>query len=567
MQLSKALCRRPLATFGVGIGLATMLIPNAHAFGLDLGNPDLKVRWDNTFRYNLGVRAKDCDVNICGNDAGAGDITAYQSDRKFGKAGDVVTNRLDLLSELDLIFRENSGFRVSAAGWYDAAYDNRIEGDAALDAAAGGAFMGAGRTGGPYASYTKRWNIGPAGEFLDVFAFTKVDIGDVPVNIKLGQHNVYWGESLFSAVGGIAYNQGPLDFRKAIATPGVTAKEVFKPLNQLSFTAGLTDNISLAGQYFLDWKPSPLPDGGTYFGAADGFGLSGTGTVFGAPTTITGKPRRKRGDFGLALTLRPQWLDGSMGFYYREYTNKFPQLTLTALAGANPAGFGIDFSATKREKMLGFSLGHQLGGVSIGFDMTYRPDAVLAARPFATFVPPTNTDPNSWVPTGDIVTAVLNGIAYFGKTAMFDAAPLTFEVNYTRLNSVTAHPNNYNGQGYNCGKASGYGCPSRDAWGMNVMFEPKWYQVFSGIDLSAPMVFGQGLKGNSPVIFGDNEGQGSWSLGVTADAYAKYNFSLKYNGYLGRHKNDELGALSDNNAALGKWWDRDFVSFTFKTTF
>jgi uncharacterized protein YcsI (UPF0317 family) len=49
--------------------------------------------------------------------------------------------------------------------------------------------------------------------------------------------------------------------------------------------------------------------------------------------------------------------------------------------------------------------------------------------------------------------------------------------------------------------------------------------------------------------------------------YNKYNFSLKYNGQLAKHQNDHLGALSDNNASLGKYWDRDWISFTFKTSF
>src|SRR5262249_44128729 len=160
--------------------------------------------------------------------------------------------------EFDLVYRRDHGFRVSAAGWFDAAYSNRIEGDPALDAS--GVGMGAGPTGGPYAPYTKRWNRGPSGEFLDAFVFTKVDVGDVPINIKLGQHNIYWGESLFSAVGGIAYNQGPLDFRKALANPGVEAKELFKPLNQLSMSAQVTDTLGVAAQYYLDWKPTALPD-------------------------------------------------------------------------------------------------------------------------------------------------------------------------------------------------------------------------------------------------------------------------------------------------------------------
>lgn len=543
----------------IGVAMLGGASGAAWSFSLETDNPALQIRWDNSVRYNLGIRAKDCDQNICGNGAGAGDLTAYQSDRKFAKAGDIVTNRIDLISEFDFVYMRDHGFRISGAAWYDDAYDTKIEGDRALDAAPFGLGMGAGRTGGSYSGFTKRWNRGSSGEFLDAFVFTKLDLGEVPVNIKLGQHNIYWGESLFSAVGGIAYNQGPLDFRKALANPGVEAKEVFKPLIQMSFSAQLSDTLGLMGQYYFDWKPTALPDGGTYFGAADGFGLGGTGTIFGAPTTVGGKPK-KSGDWGLAMRWRPEWLDGTAGLYYREFSNKFPQLVST------PMGFAMDFSSDKREKLIGLSLSKQIEGVSVGADLTYRPDAVLVATPFATFVP-SGAAPSSWKPTGNIYTAVVNAIAYFGETPLFDSAALTAELNYAHLQKVSANPQNYNGVGYNCVQPNQYACQTKNSLGLNILFEPKWFQAINGVDVSMPISYGRGMHGNSPVIFGDNEGQGNWSVGAKAQVFNKYEVALKYNGFIARHARDELGAFSDNNSALGKYWDRDWASLTFKTTF
>lgn len=542
----------------------------AQAFQIDLGNPDIETRLDTTVRYNLGFRVQDCDKDICGNNAGRGDVSAYQSDRKFSKAGDVVTNRVDLLSEMDVIYKQVSGFRVSAAGWYDAAYDNKIEGDTALDAS--GAGQGAGPTGGGYSGYTRRWSAGPSGEILDAFAFTKVQLGDVPVSMKLGQHNIYWGESLFSFVGGVAYQQGPVDIRKAQANPGSEAKELFKPLNQFSFGSQLLPELTVAGQYLLDWDPSPLPEGGTYFGAADGLSLGGKGTIFGAPTRITGEPD-KRGDWGLSARWRPEWLNGAMGFYYREYNSKFPQLTLTdvAVVGGNvvPAGFGLDYSSNKREKMFGWSLAKQVWDISWGADVTYRKDAMLSATPFATFVP-AGTDADSWIPRGTVLTGLVNAVALFSDSPLWDTATLIGELNYSHLDKVTENAQTYNGKGYNCrnsAKATSIACQTRDQYGIALSFQPTWYQVFDGVDLSMPLFYSVGLKGNSPVMFGDNEGQGVWSVGVAADMYAAYNVSLKYNGFIAKHSDDELGAGSTSNASLGKYWDRDWVSLTFKASF
>lgn len=253
----------------------------ANAVTVDLGNPDMSLRWDNTVRYNVGFRVNDCDKDICGNDAGAGDVTAYQSDRKFSDAGDVVTNRVDILTEMDFVYKDRHGARLSASGWYDQAYDGDVEGDRALDAS--GAGNGAGRDGDNYSRYTDRWNNGPSGEILDAFVFTGFDLGSVPVNLKAGQHNVYWGESLFSFVNGVSYQQGPVDIRKALATPGTEAKELFKPLNQISMIAQLQPDLTVAAQYLLDWKPMLVPNGGTYFGAIDGLSLGSGGSVFGLP--------------------------------------------------------------------------------------------------------------------------------------------------------------------------------------------------------------------------------------------------------------------------------------------
>ena len=567
------------ALLGMALAPAFAFPATAGASEINVGVPELKVRFDNTVRYGIGIRAKDCDPNICGNGAGAGDITAHQSDSKFAKAGDVTTSRFDLLSEFDVAYKSRYGLRVSATAWYDTAYSNRIKGDPALSLAPGGAGQGAGRTGEAYTSYTKRWNIGPSGEFLDAFVFGKFDIGDVSLNVRLGQHNIYWGESVFSFVGGVAYAQGPVDIRKAVASPGAEAKELFKPLNQLSFSADLSDRVTLAGQYFLDWKPSPLPDGGTYFGAADGLSLGGGGSIFGVPFGgVTGMPARKRGDWGLALKLRPQWLDGTVGIYLREYTDKLPQLVMSGstLSGASvvPTQFGLDYS-TPRQKMLGFSLSKQVGDVSVGSDLTYRKDAQLAARPFAT--PAGNADlgagpvGSSLLPTGDVFAGVVNAISYFGRSPMFDSATLTTELNFAHLIRVGRNPQFFSGEGFNCPSAASggfpYGCATRNSVGLAVLFEPKWFQARNGVDLSLPMFVSAGLKGNSPVPFGDRKGQGTYSVGLSADVKNQYAVTLKYIGYLAKHTDDAAGFQSKSNSPLGKYWDRNWVSLTLKTTF
>lgn len=539
----------------------------AKAFEIDTGNPDISLRWDNTVQYNLGIRAANCDPNICGDGRGAGDPTASASDRKFGKAGDVITNRISDLSELDVIYKNHWGFRVSGDAWYDEAYHNTSASpDPVFES------LGLGQLPNNQATnYIKRWNRGPSAQLLDAFVFGRIDAGNVPIDIKVGQHNLYWGESIFSFVGGVADGQGPVNIRSALTVPGSQAKQLFMPTNQISFSAALTDRVTLAGEYFFGWKPSMLPDGGTYFGPGDFFTLGG-GTLLpfiGPGVAFNGqqRPKNEMGDWGIALKLRPEWLDGSAGFYFRDYTNKFPQLVMNS-----PNSAVLDYTQP-RQQLIGFSLAKEIAGISFGADITYRRNAMLAAYTFAPVF--MDTSRGDWHPQGDIMTALVNAISYFGKTPLFDSASLTAELNYSNLLKVTHDPYHlFLGLPQNCGagtstagNALDHGCPTKQEFALDIQFVPVWYSVLDGVDLSMPIFFGIGLHGNSPVPFGDNQGQGNYSVGLSFDIRKKYTVSVAYNGFIARHSNDSAGAMSNSNATLGKYWDRNWVSLTLQTSF
>src|SRR5215813_7011489 len=95
--------------------LAALFASPAIAFEIPEINPDLEMRWDNTFRYNIGGRLQGQDPAILGA------VNNDDGDRNFSK-GSLVTNRLDILSELDIVWKKNFGARFSAALWYDNAY-------------------------------------------------------------------------------------------------------------------------------------------------------------------------------------------------------------------------------------------------------------------------------------------------------------------------------------------------------------------------------------------------------------------------------------------------------------
>lgn len=573
---------------------------SASAFKIDSDNADVDIRWDNTFRYNAGWRAQ-APTNYQTGSAFVG-----ASETKYG-SGDMVTNRLDVLSEFDFIYKKDTGFRVSGAAWYDGVYEGR---------APQGGPGGVGAVyypGGKYPDEVRRYYNGPSGEVLDAFVFTKFDLGDVPVNVKLGQHTIYWGETLFSLGDGISAGQSYADLRKALATPGVEAKEVFKPLNQFSFSAQVSPEFTVMGQYFFDHKIDLFPLGGTFYSPVDFLTYAGAvNTPLGFPWLgFDGKAKDKTGDWGLAAKWRPEWLDGTAGFYYREYTPKNSgALAINMGGGFAPIGAGIYLDpAAPRTKLTGFSLAKQMWGISFGTDITYRKDASLQTITFfpvnaGAVVPGVLGGASDWAPLGDIWTATLNMIAYDGKRDLFglplyDSAVFIAELDYDGVDKVTKNKSNWN-SAQNCslgtvadGKWAGTnirangGCVTGESYGINISFEPKWFQVFPGTDVTMPMFYGVGLKGNSSVpAVGQNEHQGAYSIGVTADVDAKYNFALKYNGFIYKHVSSTGNYVSNgclavgapvaactfpigqgnSNAALGDFSHKSTITFTAKAT-
>ncbi|WP_077032926.1 DUF1302 domain-containing protein [Pelomonas sp. KK5] len=556
----------------------------AQAFPIGTDNPDLSMRWDNTVRYNLGVRVDKQDEAILNS-------SSYDdSDAKF-KRGSIVMDRVDLLSELDVVYRQRFGARLSAAAWYDQAYhDSSVKTGPLFDTPIGN--LSSAYPDNEYTHYTRRWNRGLSGEFLDAFVFAGTDIAGMPLNVRVGQYTLYWGESLFSFVHGVSYGQGPIDIRKALSNPGVEAKEVFKPLPQISATFQVNEQLSFAGQYFLDWRPSVFPDGGTYFGVLDPISGGGgtwlinpataavTSAALGVPVAAVpfvksyGDPK-KRGDWGLMARWTPAALGGAttFGAYYRKYTDKLPQLvlggiqasTLPAYPNVVPTSFGLSYRDA-RATLAGASVTTQIAGLSVSGELTHRSNTNLLMGD-ATFV--------GAEPVGDTWHALVNAIAFIGKTPVFDSAALTTELSYSRIDKVKQNAGNFRAFGYDavsCPTADTLGCATKDAWGLAVKFEPTWFQVFGGADLSMPIVVTDGIKGTSSVLFGGYEGNGSYSVGLSLSVKEKYSVALAYNDSFAKHHvgpNAQLGGAPSVTGVggIGAQWDRGWLSLTFKTTF
>jgi hypothetical protein len=530
----------------------------AQAFEFDTGNPDLSVRWDNTVRANYGQRVESRDPKI-GNDLKADEGT-YSFDK-----GDAVAKRLDLLSELDVVYQKRYGFRLSGAGWYDAAYGSKARTNPAFPTI--GSYVG-----NNYSPYTKRFYRGPSGEVLDAFVFGGFDAGDVPVQAKLGRHTLYWGESLF--LGGhlhsISYAQNPLDLQKGFATPGTEAKELFRPLNQVSAQAQLSETLSVAGQYMLEWESARYPEGGTYLGPVD-FVFNGPDRQFlPAPFSTFAtrgaafEPKQRNGEYGLSARWSPAALDGTVGFYYRRFADKLPQVLRTA-----PLQYNLIYA--DNVDLYGVSLAKNIAGISWGAEVSQRRNTPLNSQVLTGPVVARPQAGDTGGARGDTWHALLNAAGVVPKTPLFDAATWVAEVQWSQWSKVRSGANLFNAIGFstNCSGVNAdkwNGCTTKNYVGTSLGFTPTWYQVFPGVDLSAPVTYAVGLSGNAATVFGGNQGLGNYSVGMGADVQQKYRFDLKYIDFVGRYK-DNGTAVTATNGLTTYLKDRGFVSLTFKTTF
>ena len=525
---------------------------NAQAFDIDVGNSDFKIRWDNTFRYNLGTRVQGQDSAILKNP------NFDDGDRNF-KNGSIVTNRLDLLSEFDLVYQDKYGFRVSGTAWYDDAYAHGFDNTSL--ATENNIENGVPAYG--LSDHTERLYRGPSGEVMDAFVFGNFDVG-VPLSVRAGRYTVNWGEGLLSggAIHGITYAQAPLDLAKGAATPGIEAKELYRPLGQVSAQLQATETLSFAAQYYLQWERMRMPEAGTYFGAQDMLQEGADSLIAGALPTgqlirlmhgqdVTPK---NSGDWGLSARWSPEWLEGTVGLYYRNFSDKLPQVLTQAATRQYYLAYasGID--------LYGLSLAKQIGGVSVGMDASYRHNMPLFSDPAAVTSRPDEGETAG--ARGDTWHFVLNAVGVFGSTPVYDSLNYAAELTSSGWTKVSQGEKYFKGRdGY-----TAIDHVTRTATQLALNLTPVWYQAFPGGDLYLPLTVSYGLDGNAAVLSGGNKNAGNYSVGLGLDLYTRYRFDLKYVQYFGDYTTGTTGALTVYNGTPSLISDRGFLGLTFKTT-
>ena len=245
---------------------------------------------------------------------------------------------------------------------------------------------------------------------LDAYVYNSYEVGGKPLQVRLGNQVINWGESLF--IQGINV-VNPIDL-SALRKPGAEIKDAFLPVPALSVNLGLGEGRSLEAFYQFETSPSNIDSCGTYFGVVEtqlttsaGKPCSNVLTTFDArlgnlAATTNGLyipmgpgDDGEKSQFGLALRLPSESLDADIGLYAAQITSRTPYVvgyTGTNIRAINPSYLNA-FPAVVRAAaplpltsatagwaypskidFFGASLATNLSGWSVGAELSHSPN-------------------------------------------------------------------------------------------------------------------------------------------------------------------------------------------------
>jgi len=395
----------------------------------------------------------------------------------------------------------------------------------------------------------------------------------------VGKHTRQWGESLFCGQNGIANAQGPVDVAKIVSVPNWQFKEVLLPVEQMSGSLQIAQGLSLGAYYQFKWRPSKIPGVGSYFSNQDyvGTGVVNFGVDAGGNPILLSYDASKdltpknSGQGGLQLRWTPKNSEYEFGFYAAQYHDKTPAVPVFDFVNGN-----VHLAYAQAVKTLGASVTSSVGQLNWALEGSLRFNAPLTSDPAVLGLGPItscgNDGDNPCYAVGRTAHLQLSGIYVLQPTALWQGGAVVAELAWNRTLKVTKDifaP--YAGSGLGGLDPN----TTREAFAFRTIFEPQYFQVAPGLDLSVPISLGWNFGGRSSAIFnfaGGASNAGDYSIGVKGKYQNAWNVALTYTDYFGKAKTFTetlvAGAGSPRQLTFAQSLrDRAYVSFSLSRTF
>jgi len=310
----------------------------AHSFQFEYG--DLQGSLDTTLSYGLSWRVEKRDSDLIGIANGGKAFSVNGDDGNLNYDRGLVSNVSKITSELELNYQNFSAF-IRGTAFYD--FENE-------------------RSSRDRTSLTgEALNlVGSDIDLLDAYIQGKFTLLNRPLQIRVGEQVLSWGESTF--IQNSINTINPINVA-AIRIPGAELREALLPEGMVWASFGTTENTTLEAFYLYDWQETEIDPPGSYFSSNDFVGDSGNKVMLGwgdVPdlgradplNTFMAVPRGptdhpdNQGQFGAAFRVFAPALNGTeFGFYFINYHSRLPLVCATTGTAAGAVAAGAIVSA------------------------------------------------------------------------------------------------------------------------------------------------------------------------------------------------------------------------------
>ena len=629
--MKKSTARRVLPA-ALALALAASVSTTAQAIEFVFSDGEVTGSFDTTISYGVLWRADDLATDNVGKaywnpldfllpneqrrqSPGRWSVNNDDGNRNYAKGGEIVSNTIKFVSELDVSWR-NYGVFTRFMGFYDfenegkeflpQAAEDRVEKDLRL---------------------------------LDLYVWGNHEVGDRFLSWRLGSQVVSWGESTFIQGGINVIN--PVDVSR-LRVAGAELKEAFEGVNMIWGSIDLTPSISLEALYMFEYReiiPDPV---GSYFSTNDiatpggyfvmlGFGapdqpvinpdlytevcvnrnygasdqnlpveLVAAGCSAAAGRVGTVWPSDS-GQFGLSLRwFAEDWNATEFGFYFLNYHSRLPVISGTALTTGSLQSAEYYTEYPEDIQLYGVSFNSNIGTWALSGEVSYRPNLPLQVDDvellFAAVTPGNvlqpapalwyksqlrGSGPNGWFLPGETVVGWREHSSWqaqstltklFGPNNFLKADQVAFVLE-AGVNYVDDLPDKdflrYNGPGTDTGGGADVLTgdlqnPITDpakyfaddlSWGYRLLARATYNSVIGAWSISPRIGWGHDVSGTTPGPGGSFiDGRQQLTLGVSFGYLSEWLIDVSYTDYMGDVVNNALA-------------DRDFfaasVSYSF----
>jgi len=591
----------------LAIAAALAVSTPVHAVDFDWG--DWSGSWDNTISYGISWRGASVDEKLIGKGNGGTAEAMISDDGNLNfDSGDIFSNIIKGTSEIEIDNGQWGGF-ARIKYWYDFEMMNngKPHGHSPNKYASGEElndddFHKLAQFSGLY--------------LLDLFAYGSVDLGEMPLDIRLGRQVVNWGEATF--IQGINV-LNPIDV-SAFRRPGAEIKEGLLPVNMFYANLGIGNGWSLEGFYQIKWEETVIDACGTYFSDND-FAAEGCNQLLvpdiGVPdvalqnlSNIRKDPyidkARSGGQWGLAIRNYVDAIDTEFGLYYQSLHSRTPSLNLrynnAAIASGsiliNPTAGPVPVPAYYQVQYVedidiwGLTFATNIGVVALSGEVSYKkglPVNINGTTELAGGIGALSTQGafcatpqaygqfgaracqalGSYLATGDglaygwdrfdVTQAQTTAIYFWDQGLGSERVSLVGEVAWIGVSdlpalSVMPYGRNpiYGAPTTGLGGPSDKGFVTSSSWGYRLRASASYPNVFGGVELVPSIAWAQDVSGTSPTP-AFIDGRKALGIALGANYLTRYRASIAYTWFMGGYANTQV--------------DRDFFSFTVSMDF